>query len=58
MPEPNDTEQIRKATEQKWAAYNGAMQRLFAERDTHHLDSPERTASAEKILALWYAEGS
>ena len=58
MSEPNDTEQIRTATEQKWAAFNNAVQRLFAERNTHPMDSPERTASAEKILALWYAEGS
>jgi len=58
MSEPNDTDQIRKAAEQKWAGYNSAMRRLFAERNTHPMDSPERTASAEKILALWYAEGS
>ena len=58
MSEPNDTEQIRTATEQKWAAFNNAMQCLFAERDLYPLDSHERTASAEKILDLWYAEGS
>jgi len=58
LPEPNDTEQIKEATEQKWAAYNNAVQRLFAERNTHSMDSPERSASAEKILDLWYAEGS
>jgi hypothetical protein len=41
-----------------WEAYNTKMTSLFTERDQHPLESPERTAAAEKILALWYAEGS
>lgn len=58
MPEPNYAEQSSNDTEQKWAGYNGAMRRLFAERDTHPIDSPERTAVAEKIRTLWVSEGS
>ena len=58
MPKPNDFEQITTTAEEKWAAYNTSMRSLFAERDRFPLESPERTAAAEKILALWDAEGS
>jgi hypothetical protein len=53
MSEPRDTEQIRLATDQNWAAYNRKMADLFTERNACALDSPERTAVAERILALW-----
>lgn len=57
MPEPNRSEQVKTAAEQKWASYNQKMAALFVERDRHPVDSPERTAAAEEILALWVAEG-
>jgi hypothetical protein len=57
MPEQDNTEQAETAAEQKLAAYNARMAALFAERDTHPVDSPERTEVAERILALWVAEG-
>jgi hypothetical protein len=50
--------QISVTTEQKRASYNSKMAALFSERDIHPVDSPERTAAVERILALWYAEGS
>jgi hypothetical protein len=33
------------------------MASLFAVRDQYPVDSPEREAAAEAILALWVAEG-
>jgi hypothetical protein len=45
------------AAEQKLAAYNSKMTALFEERNNHVMDSPERQAAAEAILALWAAEG-
>ena len=57
MPEQETAEQIKIATEAKWAAYNEKMVVLFAERDEHPMDSPERDAAVERIMALWVAEG-
>lgn len=57
MSEPNDLEPISTATEQKWASYNAKMITLFSSRDKYPVDSPEREAAAEAILALWVAEG-
>jgi hypothetical protein len=57
MVEPIDGEHVKVATEDKWAAYNEKMEILFAERDLHPLESPERDAVVEKIMALWVAEG-
>jgi hypothetical protein len=57
MPDQKTAEQIRIAGEAKWAAYNEKMVALFAERDQHPMDSPERDAAVEKIMALWVAEG-
>ena len=51
--ERNEAEVNATATEKKWAAYNLQMVELFAERDSHPVDSPEHTAVAERILALW-----
>jgi hypothetical protein len=44
--------------EKKWANYNLKMADLFRGRDQYPVDSPERTAMAERILALWYTEGA
>jgi hypothetical protein len=33
------------------------MKVLFAERDSHPLDSPRRDAVVLRIMALWVAEG-
>jgi len=56
MPEAN--EDVNKtAPDQKWASYNAKMASLFAVRDQYPVDSPEREAAAEAILALWVAEG-
>ena len=57
MPESNDADQITTATDQRWLAYNRTMADLFKERDTHPLDSAERTTVAERILALWVKDG-
>ena len=57
MPEPNAAELAKTAVEQKTAAYNRKMAGLFAERNKHAVNSPEREAAAEAILALWVAEG-
>ena len=57
MPGPNDPEPISTAAERKWAAYNLKMTALFSQRDKYPVDSPEREAAAEAILALWVAEG-
>ncbi len=62
MSEPiNNSEPTMSGAEQaeflKWAAYNAAMAVLFAERDTHPVGSPERTAVTERILTLWWVEG-
>jgi hypothetical protein len=57
MADPESPEQAQLAAEAKWAAYNQKMATLFAQRDTHPMDSPERDAVVEKIMALWVAEG-
>jgi len=57
MPDENETDKIRLAAEQKWAAYNSKMAALFMERDQHPVDSPEREAVAQRILELWASEG-
>jgi hypothetical protein len=57
VPEPIKADEIKAAAEERWASYNRRMADLFRERDTHPVDSPERTAAAERILALWVAEG-
>ena len=57
MPERSETAQSKVAHEQKWASYNEKMVELFRERDRHPLDSPEREAAAQAILALWVSEG-
>ena len=57
MPEPNEIDEMSLPAERKWADYNQRMVALFAERNLHPVDSPERTAVAERILALWVAEG-
>jgi hypothetical protein len=43
--------------EKSWAIYNQQMADLFRERDQFAVGSAERTAVAEKILALWIAAG-
>lgn len=57
MPEPIEAEPAKTAAEQKWAAYNARMADLFSERNKHAVDSKEREAAAEAILAMWVAEG-
>lgn len=57
MPEPIEAGQIKAAGEQKWADYNTRMAELFVDRDKYPVDSPEREAAAQAILALWAAEG-
>jgi len=57
VPEPIEADQIRSAA-LKWAAYNAKMGDLFMERDKYPVDSTEREAAAQAILALWVAEGS
>jgi hypothetical protein len=57
MPEEGQVEAIETAASQKWAAYNSRMADLFAERDRHPVNSPEREAAAKAVLALWVAEG-
>ena len=57
MPEQNEPEQSKTAPERKCAFYNEKMVELFRERDRHPLDSPEREAAAQAILALWVSEG-
>ena len=57
MPEPSATELANTAAEQMIASYNARMAALFTERNKHAVDSPEREAAAEAILALWAAEG-
>jgi hypothetical protein len=56
-PEPNAAELANTAAELKTARYNEKMAALFTERNYHDVDSPEREAAAEAILALWVAEG-
>ena len=56
MPEPIEAEQIRNASEEAWAAYNARMVGLFRQRNQHPVNSPEREAAAQAILALWVAE--
>jgi hypothetical protein len=57
----NPLEQAKTASgqweDQTWAAYNDKMASLFAERNTHPVDSVERSAVARRILSLWVAEG-
>ena len=57
MPERNEADDVNVSANRKWTDYNKKMASLFAERDLHPVDSAERTAVAEKILALWVAEG-
>jgi len=57
VPEPIQADEIRTAAEERWVTYNCRMADLFRERDRHPVDSPERTTAAERILALWVAEG-
>lgn len=57
MPEPTEAEQIKSPDEKRWAEYNSRMAYLFAERNKHPMESAERTAVAERILALWFSEG-
>ena len=57
MPEQNEPGQSETAPERKCASYNEKMVELFRERDRHPLDSPEREAAAQAILALWVSEG-
>lgn len=57
MAEPNEMDEESVSADRKWTGYNQRMAALFAERNLHPLDSPERTAVAERILALWVAEG-
>lgn len=56
MPNPGE-EQFKTATTEQWADYNAAMAGLFAERDWHPVDSPERDAVVKMIMRLWEAEG-
>jgi len=55
--EQSEQEQSKIAHGQKWASYNEEMVELFRERDKHPLDSPEREAAAQAILAQWVSEG-
>jgi len=57
VPEPIEENQIKIAPEEVWAAYNLKMAALFTERNKHPMDSPEREAAAQAILALWVAQG-
>lgn len=57
MPEPIEAIQVKIASEEIWAAYNARMVELFRERNQHTVDSPEREAVAQAILALWVAQG-
>lgn len=57
MSEERDSVSIETAGDEKWTAYNGKMAVLFADRDTHPVNSPERHVAAERILALWVTEG-
>jgi len=56
VPEPTEAEQTKSPDEKRRADYNARMAELFAERDKHPVESVERTAVAERILALWDAE--
>ena len=56
MRKPTEVEHVKTAAEVKLAAYNSKMAALFAERDTHPVDTPERSAVVERIYALWAAE--
>jgi hypothetical protein len=57
LPEPKEAYEFETADAPKLTAYNHAIITLFLERDTHAVDSPERTEVAERILAVWIAEG-
>lgn len=58
MTDPTSaTEQTETSAEQKWVTYNAKMADLFAERDKHPMESPERETTVEAILSLWVAEG-
>jgi hypothetical protein len=57
VPEPTEAERIKSPDEKRWAEYNARMADLFAERNKHPVQSAERSAVAERILALWAAEG-
>ena len=58
LPELTEAQQTRTAAEHKLVAYNNKMVTLFVERNTHQIDSPERTAVVERIVALWWSEGN
>ena len=45
------------AVEQHWTAYNRRMTDLFRERDRFPVECPKRKAVAERLLALWDADG-
>jgi hypothetical protein len=57
MREPIEPKMEKTAAEQKLSACNARMADLFLERNKYAVDSPEREAAAEQILALWVAEG-
>jgi hypothetical protein len=57
MPDRDASELVNTAAELKTARYNAKMADLFIKRDKYPVDSPEREAAAEAILALWVAEG-
>lgn len=57
MPETEGAQQVKLTAEDKWAVYNAKMAALFAERDKYPLESPERDAAVERVMALWVAEG-
>jgi hypothetical protein len=57
VSEPNTGEQKKLAAEAKLPNYNERMAALFAERNAHQVGSPEWDAVAERIMALWVAEG-
>jgi hypothetical protein len=48
-----ESAKIALPADEKWTAYNTKMAVLFAERDTHPVNSPARLVAAERILALW-----
>lgn len=57
MSEERQSDTHETVADGKWTAYNRKMAVLFAERDTHPVNSAERHVAAERILALWVTEG-
>ena len=57
MAELKEVKMANTAAEHKTARYNEKMAALFAERNKHDVDSPEREAAAQAILSLWVSEG-